>query len=202
MHSIMREIRNNFVEEHVDFARMLAAHLARQLSARADLEELESDALLGLIEAAESFDRERGILFRTYAARRIKGAIIDGLRQRQQLRRRWKKPLMRSLDEIAAGQDGRPQCLAEQVPSRDAPVGSALEIRDEAAHAMRYWDEDLRTQMIEMNAGGLKQCQVAAKHGLSTSTVNARMNQIRALIATARRERTLACARRSRTIHP
>jgi RNA polymerase sigma factor for flagellar operon FliA len=36
---------------------------------------------MGLIDATEKFDYERGLQFETYASWRIRGAIIDGLRQ-------------------------------------------------------------------------------------------------------------------------
>lgn len=36
---------------------------------------------MGLIDAIEKFDYERGLQFETYASWRIRGAMIDGLRQ-------------------------------------------------------------------------------------------------------------------------
>lgn len=43
--------------------------------------DLKSLALQGLLDALEKFDPERGLQFETYASFRIRGAIIDGLRQ-------------------------------------------------------------------------------------------------------------------------
>lgn len=36
---------------------------------------------MGLIDALEKFDYERGLQFETYASWRVRGAILDGLRQ-------------------------------------------------------------------------------------------------------------------------
>jgi RNA polymerase sigma factor for flagellar operon FliA len=46
-----------------------------------DIENLESAGTLGLVEAANKFDPERGIKFETYAFTRIRGAILDELRR-------------------------------------------------------------------------------------------------------------------------
>jgi len=42
---------------------------------------LYSNGVMGLIDAIEKFDYERGLQFETYASWRIRGSIIDGLRQ-------------------------------------------------------------------------------------------------------------------------
>ena len=44
-------------------------------------EDLESYGIIGLIDAVHKFDYKKGIKFKTYAAQRIRGAIIDYLRQ-------------------------------------------------------------------------------------------------------------------------
>ena len=44
--------------------------------------ELDSDAFVGLINAIDKFDPCRGIKFMTFATIRIRGAMLDGLRER------------------------------------------------------------------------------------------------------------------------
>lgn len=46
-----------------------------------DRGELHSQALFGLYDALEKFDRRRDLKFETYASFRIRGAILDGLRK-------------------------------------------------------------------------------------------------------------------------
>lgn len=48
--------------------------------------EVESDALLGLLRAAQRFDPSKSN-FRTYVARRVLGEVLDGLRSRDHLPR-------------------------------------------------------------------------------------------------------------------
>lgn len=63
----------------------LVHHVAREVAARAtqvELDDLVGAGTIGLVKALESFDRERGLAFSTYAVRRIRGAILDDLRSR------------------------------------------------------------------------------------------------------------------------
>jgi RNA polymerase sigma factor for flagellar operon FliA len=46
-----------------------------------DLEDLIQAGILGLIDAVSKYDAGKGVVFSTYAKHRIKGAILDSLRQ-------------------------------------------------------------------------------------------------------------------------
>lgn len=63
----------------------LVRHILGRLSARfphgTDLDNLEAAGVLGLVEAANRYDPERGIRFKTFAYTRIRGAIYDELRR-------------------------------------------------------------------------------------------------------------------------
>jgi RNA polymerase sigma factor for flagellar operon FliA len=62
----------------------LVGHVVRQTLSRVPRhvtrDELMSAGMLALVQAASSFDPERGVSFGAYAATRIRGAIIDELR--------------------------------------------------------------------------------------------------------------------------
>ena len=45
-----------------------------------ELDDLVGYGMLGLLDAARKFDHSRGVMFKTYAEHRIRGAILDGLR--------------------------------------------------------------------------------------------------------------------------
>lgn len=61
--------------------------LAISLPAVLDYEDILSFGTIGLIEAVERFDHEKGVKFETYAIARIRGAIIDALRSLDRLPR-------------------------------------------------------------------------------------------------------------------
>jgi flagellar biosynthesis protein FlhG len=74
--------RRRFLESHVDLVRYIALRLAARLPATVEVDDLIHDGVLGLFDAVEKFDPRREVRFRTYAERRVRGAILDGLRQR------------------------------------------------------------------------------------------------------------------------
>jgi RNA polymerase sigma factor for flagellar operon FliA len=68
------------VEQHLP----LVGHLVRQTLSRVPAhvshDDLSSAGMLALVQAAEAFDATRGASFATYAATRIRGALVDELR--------------------------------------------------------------------------------------------------------------------------
>ncbi len=73
--------RNDLIEAHLGLVRHILGKLVSQLPRGVDVENLESAGVLGLVEAANKFDPERGIKFETYAFTRVRGAILDELRR-------------------------------------------------------------------------------------------------------------------------
>lgn len=72
--------RESLLSRHLPYARVVAAsYYARRTHNDIEFEEYAQLAAVGLIEAFERFDPVRGVLFRTFAARRMHGAILDGL---------------------------------------------------------------------------------------------------------------------------
>lgn len=67
---------------------VIARQVWRTLNGAAELEELLSFGREGLWDAARRFDESRGVPFRGYANFRVRGAIIDGVRQSARLSRR------------------------------------------------------------------------------------------------------------------
>jgi RNA polymerase sigma factor FliA len=69
------------IETHRGYSRALAAEVLRGLPQQVLREDVEAAAELGLVEAAQAFDSSRGVLFKTFAYYRIRGAIYDALRK-------------------------------------------------------------------------------------------------------------------------
>jgi RNA polymerase sigma factor FliA len=61
------------VRAHLHLATSAARELARRLPAHVNRDDLSSAALLGLAQAARSWDPERGASFERHAATRIRG---------------------------------------------------------------------------------------------------------------------------------
>jgi RNA polymerase sigma factor for flagellar operon FliA len=71
----------NLIEANLPYAHAIAAEVSRKLPPDVEKKDIQGWAELGLVEAANSFDRTRGVQFKTFAYYRIKGAVYDGLRK-------------------------------------------------------------------------------------------------------------------------
>jgi RNA polymerase sigma factor for flagellar operon FliA len=69
------------------FVRQIAASIARRMPEHVDRDELVGLGTLGWAEARARFDPSRGVPFAGFAASRIRGAILDGLRRADTLSR-------------------------------------------------------------------------------------------------------------------
>jgi RNA polymerase sigma factor for flagellar operon FliA len=72
--------RDKQILQHYRQVRAIAMRMARRYPANVELDDLINVGLLGLIDAVDRFDPERGVPFKPYADMRIRGAIVDWLR--------------------------------------------------------------------------------------------------------------------------
>jgi RNA polymerase sigma factor for flagellar operon FliA len=73
--------RDELILKHLHLVRHTVSRLLAHLPPGMDLENLESAGTLGLVEAANKFDPNRGTRFDTFAHNRIRGAVLDELRR-------------------------------------------------------------------------------------------------------------------------
>lgn len=93
--------RDRLLEEHLGLVHHVARQVSRTLAVRADFDELVSAGTIGLMTALEGFDATRGLAFSTFAAPRIRGAILDELRKQDHVPR----SIRRKTREIAAARE-------------------------------------------------------------------------------------------------
>jgi RNA polymerase sigma factor FliA len=74
--------RAELLDRHLSLVRLLARKLAARIGGAVEVDDLMSAGTLGLVQALESYDLSRANSFATYASRRIHGAMLDELRQR------------------------------------------------------------------------------------------------------------------------
>ena len=75
-----RSLRDQLVLHYAALVKYVAGRVAVGLPASVDRADLVSAGIVGLLEAIERFDPERGPTFEGYALGRIRGAILDELR--------------------------------------------------------------------------------------------------------------------------
>lgn len=73
--------REEFLSEHLPLVYHVALQILRTSGSAPPLDELVGAGTVGLIQAMESYDASRDARFSTYAAVRIRGAILDDLRK-------------------------------------------------------------------------------------------------------------------------
>ena len=74
------ELRNRLVLQYAPLVKYVAGRVRSGLPDRVDQADLTSEGVIGLMDAIEKFEPDRGLQFQTYAVPRIRGAIIDSLR--------------------------------------------------------------------------------------------------------------------------
>lgn len=87
--------RDRVVLEHLPLVKAIAVRVHENLPVHVDLDDLVHAGILGLFDAANKFNPEKQVVFSSYAKHRIKGAILDSLRQldwaSRDMRRRHKQ---------------------------------------------------------------------------------------------------------------
>ncbi len=72
--------REEIVHKYLHLVKYVAGRISVSLPPNVELNDLINDGVLGLLDAIEKYDDDRGVKFETYAITRINGAILDALR--------------------------------------------------------------------------------------------------------------------------
>ncbi len=72
--------RNEIFLKYIPLLKFIAGRIAMRLPPHIDINDIISAGALGLIDAVEKFDETKGIKFKTYAEFRVRGAMLDSLR--------------------------------------------------------------------------------------------------------------------------
>jgi RNA polymerase sigma factor for flagellar operon FliA len=87
--------RDRIVLEHLPLVKAIAIRVHENLPVHVDVDDLVHSGVLGLFDAASKYNPDKQVAFSSYAKHRIKGAILDSLRQldwaSRDMRRRHKQ---------------------------------------------------------------------------------------------------------------
>jgi RNA polymerase sigma factor FliA len=87
--------RDQLILDHLCLVTAIAAHIQKSIPVHIDLDDLIHAGVMGLFDAAKKYQDEKKVAFSTYAKHRIRGAILDSLRQldwaSRDLRKRYKQ---------------------------------------------------------------------------------------------------------------
>lgn len=120
--------------------------LTRAYRGLAEYDDIVQDAWVGAVSAVRKYDASTGLALSTFAYWKIRGAAIDGLRQRDHLSRTYRAKLR------AAGKTVRNVSLSTEISLRpgDAPVtlGDMIECPDAQAAFDRLEDVDAVSRAV------------------------------------------------------
>ena len=124
--------RERFILAHAPLVRYVAQRILARLPSSVDVADLVNDGLVGLIEALDRFDPSRGVRFSSFAESRVRGAILDALREKDSAPRSLRRKL-RALDSATL----RAEQQLGRAPGDDELARELGVSRDEVARLRR-----------------------------------------------------------------
>jgi len=143
------QLRRDLIEAYAPLARYVVDRLNVKPGPALGYDDLLSQALVGLIDAVDRFDPGRGIKFETYAYHRIRGAVMDMLRDMDWLPR----SVRQRQTDLAAAYERLQESLGH--PPSDEQLAQAMGVtlaeldslaQDLALQAMQSLDEAVSAQ--------------------------------------------------------
>jgi len=131
----------------------IAARIRERLPQHVEMEDLVSAGVVGLIEATRSFDGSKNVQFKTFAKFRIRGAILDSLRETD-----WGSRYMRR----------RGREIAEATAKLEAKLGRHPS-ESEIAQEMQLDTDHLRRLIAQLDSLQLAGQKVAVANDQSDS---------------------------------
>ena len=135
-----REARDRLVVHYSPLVKFVAGRVRSGLPPAVEQADLVSDGVIGLMDAIDKFDPERGLQFQTYAVTRIRGAMVDGLRATDWVPRSVREKIR----EIDAAQTKLERSLG-RAPT-DAEVAAELEMS--VAELRRVYTQTAHTSVV------------------------------------------------------
>jgi RNA polymerase sigma factor FliA len=119
--------REQLIDAYSPFAMIMAKKLYRgRYGDELPLDDYVQFALVGMMEALERFDPDKGASFKTYSAMRIRGAVLDGVMsfsERHQQIAAWRQLQVERAESLA---DGQPATASGFRALADIALGLAL----------------------------------------------------------------------------
>jgi RNA polymerase sigma factor for flagellar operon FliA len=122
--------REALVTKYAPLVKTIAGRLAMRLPQHISQDDLTSAGLMGLLDAIDKFDVEKGVEFKSYAEFRIKGAMIDELRSMDWVPRSVRKNA-KTLAEAYSRVENR-----EMRPAQDEEVAEELGLEMDAFYRL------------------------------------------------------------------
>lgn len=124
----------HYLTQYAPLVKRIAHHMMAKLPASVEIDDVIQTGMLGLLDAVNRYEESHGAQFETYAAQRIRGAILDGLRQTDWLPRSFRRDLRRIEGAIGKLEQrlGRAPTEREVALELDIPLADYQKLLQEA----------------------------------------------------------------------
>jgi RNA polymerase sigma factor FliA len=120
--------RDSLIAQYAPLVKTIAGRMALRLPQHISQDDLKSSGLMGLLDAIDKYDPDKGVEFKSYAEFRIRGAMIDELRSMDWVPRSVRRNAKKLADAYSKVEN------REMRPARDEEVAAELEIGIEDFH--------------------------------------------------------------------
>ncbi len=141
--------KEEYVEKFAPLVKRIAYHLMTRLPASVQVDDLIQAGLIGLLDAADHYDGSQGAQFETYAVQRIRGAMLDELRQADWLPRTVRKNLRQIEAAISKLEQQLGRAPTESELARELNVSLAdyqQMLLDARGHQLIYYEDLMDTE--------------------------------------------------------
>jgi RNA polymerase sigma factor for flagellar operon FliA len=134
------------VEQFAPLVKRLAYYMMASLPPSVEIDDVIQSGMMGLLDAAKRFKDTYGAQFETYAVQRIRGAMLDGLRQSDWLPRGLRKSLRQVEGMISKleQQQGRPPTEPELAAALGISLADYQQLLQDARGYQLVSSEDLQ----------------------------------------------------------
>ena len=152
--------REQLVVQFAPLVKRIAYHMLLKLPASVQVDDLIQNGMIGLLDASSRYEEGLGAQFETYAVQRIRGSMLDGLREDDRLPRGLRREMRRveALNQRLQHQHGRPPTETELADSLGMPLAEYQRLlQDARGHQLLYLEDmtgDGDEDFLERNASG------------------------------------------------
>ncbi len=135
----------SLITDHIALVGHIVRETRGRLPGHVDSDDLTSAGLTALVQAAQAFERERGVPFARYAATRIRGAILDELRAVD-----WaSRSVRRRARDVESVRNSLAASLGRTPSNNEVASAMGVDVTEVVAN-----DDDLaRAQVLSLDAG-------------------------------------------------
>jgi RNA polymerase sigma factor for flagellar operon FliA len=136
--------KTHLLEEHAPLVKRLAHQLKAKLPPSVEVDDLIQAGMIGLLDAVNRYEENHGAQFETYAVQRIRGAMLDELRNSDWLPRSIRQNMRKIEDAMNVMQQrlGRPPTESEVAKQLKMSLDDYQELLNESGgHQLVYYED-------------------------------------------------------------